>query len=75
MFIKKGKHNRNGKNTKVIYHHDVMSFCFYAKPSGDIPVGLLKKFDIEMKPTIFRGDSSFNKEEIAKGFFKKLLMS
>lgn len=50
-----------------------MSFCFYLKPSGDVPVGLLKKFDTEMEPIIFRRDLSFKKGEKAKVFLLKIV--
>ncbi|XP_050066531.1 uncharacterized protein LOC126555674, partial [Aphis gossypii] len=65
--------NNDSNNTNIIHHHDVMSYCYYVKPSDDIPKELLDKYDIEMGPVVFRGDSSFNRGDVAKKFMEEIV--
>eukprot|EP00102_Acyrthosiphon_pisum_P017244 XP_008188546.1 PREDICTED: uncharacterized protein LOC103310883 [Acyrthosiphon pisum] len=50
-----------------------MSYCYYIKPSDDIPKELLEKYDIETGPVVFRGDSSFNRGDVAKKFTEDIV--
>ncbi|KAL4147912.1 hypothetical protein QTP88_002239 [Uroleucon formosanum] len=61
------------KNTNIIHHHDLMSYCYYVKPSENIPLELLEKFSISTEPVLFRGDSSLNKGEVAKKFMEDIV--
>jgi len=45
-----------------------MSYCYYIKPSEDIPIELLNKYNISTKPVMFREDSSLGKGDVAKRF-------
>ncbi|KAF0719456.1 Integrase catalytic domain-containing protein, partial [Aphis craccivora] len=61
------------KNTNITHHHDLMSYCYYIKPSENIPIELLEKFNISTEPVLFRGDSSLNKGEVAKKFMEDIV--
>lgn len=61
------------KNTNITHHHDLMSYCYYIKPSKNIPIELLEKFNISTEPVLFKGDSSLNKGEVAKKFMEDIV--
>jgi len=72
--LQKENDSDNESNTRIIHHHDVMSYCYYVKPSDDIPKELLEKYDIKRRnPVVCRGDSSFSKGEVAKKFLQEIL--
>jgi len=60
------------KNTSISHHH-IMSYCYYIKPSENISIELLEKFNIPTEPVIFRGDSSFSSREVAKIFLEDIV--
>ncbi|KAF0688994.1 Uncharacterized protein FWK35_00029804 [Aphis craccivora] len=63
----------SNNNTSIIHNHDIMSYCYYVKPSDDIPQELLEKYDIQTDPVIFRGDQSFDKGDVAKKFMEEII--
>lgn len=65
--------NNDSNNTHIIHHHYVMSYCYYVKSSDDIPKELLEKYEIETGPVVFRGDSNFNKGDVAKKFMEEIV--
>ncbi|CAI6361788.1 unnamed protein product [Macrosiphum euphorbiae] len=65
-FLVKQNNSNNTRNTCIIHDHDLMSYCYYIKPSEDIPIELLNKYNISTKPVMFRGDSSFGQKECCK---------
>lgn len=72
--LQKENDSDNESNTRIIHHHDVMSYCYYVKPSDDIPKELLEKYDIKCRnPVVCRGDSSFSKGEVAKKFLQEIV--
>jgi hypothetical protein len=60
-------------NTKIIHHHDIMSFCYYVKPDDDIPTYLLEEFNIETDSVIFRGDFTFGRGNVDKNFTEEIV--
>jgi len=60
-------------NTRIIHHHDVMSYCFYVKASDDVSPEMIEKYEIVTTPVVFRGDSSFSKGDVAKKFLQEIV--
>jgi len=60
-------------NTRIIHHHDLMSYCYYVKPYDDMPQELLDQYEIETGPVIFRGDSNSNIGDVAKKFMYEII--
>jgi len=75
MFIKKQSRSINiYQNINIIHLHDVTNYCYYVKPSNDIPIEeLLEKYNIETEPVIFRRNSSYNKCDVAMMFIKDIV--
>jgi len=72
-YFKKNDSDISNNNTSIIHNHDIMSYCYYVKPSDDIPQELLEKYDIQTDPVIFRGDQSFDKGDVAKKFMEEII--
>jgi len=68
--LEKNDEEINYKNTRIIHHHDVISYCYYVKPNEDIPAELLEKYNIATGPIIFRGNSNVEKGDVAKKFME-----
>jgi hypothetical protein len=57
---------KKGKNTQIIHKREPMSFGLFVKPSNDVPLSLLKEYDIPTKMIIYRG--SEERGDVAKRF-------
>lgn len=49
------------------------SAIIYIKPSNDISINLLEKFNTDLKPIVFTSNSSFENREVAKIFLYKII--
>jgi len=71
--LEKNNDLNESENTSITHHHVLMSYCYYIKPSENIPIELLEKFNISTVPVIFRGDSSLSSGEVAKRFMEDIV--
>lgn len=71
--LEKCHDNDPQKNSKIIHNHELMSYCFYVKPSEDVPIELINKFGIETLPVVFRGDSSCQPGDISRKFMLDII--
>jgi len=51
LLVKQNNSN-NTRNTSIIHNHDLTSYCYYIKPSENITIELLEKFNISIKPVL-----------------------
>lgn len=63
--------DNKGTNTSAFQKHEPMSYGVYVKASNDVPIELLKQFEIPRSPIIFRGCET--REEVAKYFVETVV--
>lgn len=61
---------KKGENTTIIQNHCPMSYGFLVKASENVPIELLRKFDIPIEPVIYRGSES--RQDVAKHFMENI---
>jgi len=62
---------KRGKHTTVIHNHKPMSYGFLVKASEDVPLELIKRFNIPTEPVIYRGSNS--REDVASHFLENII--
>jgi len=62
---------KKGENTTIIQKHHPMSYGFIVKAAENVPLELLKQFDIPTDPIIYRGSKS--KQDVAKHFIESVV--
>jgi hypothetical protein len=72
LLIKFTSNTDNNSATRILQEHIPMSFCFYVK-TCNVPVKLLKKYQIPTKPVLVRGDKHSTKEDVAKRFLEEIV--
>jgi len=62
---------RKGDNTTIIQKHRPMSYGFIVKASENVPLELLKQYEMPTEPVIYRGSKS--KPDVAKHFIESVV--
>ncbi|XP_050439636.1 uncharacterized protein LOC126845122 [Adelges cooleyi] len=73
LLIKPNNSGSKGGNTKIIDEHKLMSYGFYVKAADNIPIELLKRYNIPLTPICFRGSQTIDSAEVAKRFVEALV--
>ncbi|XP_050427704.1 uncharacterized protein LOC126837795 [Adelges cooleyi] len=73
LLIKPDISDNKGGNTNIVEDHKLMSYGFFVKAADNIPIDILKQYNIPLTPIWFRGSQTINSEEVAKRFVEAIV--